>query len=67
MSCPEAFYLKEVVNSKFESIMNIHTWKLVDLSSTNKLLGHKWIFKMNMKVDDTIDKYKGRLVVKDFR
>ena len=47
--------------------MNIHTWKLVDLPSRNKLLGHKWIFKKNIKADGTIDKYRGKLVVKDFR
>ena len=61
MSCLETFYWKETVNSKFESIMNIHTWKLVDLHSRNKLLGHKWIFKKNIKADGTIDKYRGKL------
>jgi hypothetical protein len=39
----------------------------VDLFSKSKPLGYKWIFKRKMKADDTIDKYKVRLVVKGFR
>jgi hypothetical protein len=35
------------------------------LSSESKLLGYKKIFKMKMRVDGTIDKYKARLI--DFK
>ena len=38
----------------------------MELSPGSKPLGHKRIFKRKMKVDDTIDKYKARLV-KGFR
>ena len=58
---------KEAVNSEIESILSNHTWELVDLPPGNKPLGSKWIFKRKMKDDGTIDKYKARLVVKDFR
>jgi hypothetical protein len=56
-----------IVNSEIESIMNNHTEELGDLPSRSKPLGLKWIFKRKMKVDDIIDKYKTRLVVKRFR
>jgi hypothetical protein len=36
----------------------------MDLPSGSKPLGHKWVFKMKMKADDIIDKYKARLVFK---
>jgi len=55
MSCPEAFYWKEAVNSEIESIMNNHTWKLVDLPPGSKSLGYKWIVKRKMKAYSTID------------
>jgi hypothetical protein len=29
-------------------------------------LGHKWIFKRNIKADGIINKYKAKLVVKGF-
>ena len=67
MSCPEAPQWKEVVNSEIESILQNHTWELVDLPPTTKPLGYKWIFKRKMKADGSIDKYKARLVVKGYR
>ncbi|KAK3035364.1 hypothetical protein RJ639_033648 [Escallonia herrerae] len=58
MSSPEAPHWKEAVNSEIESIMQNHTWELVDLPPGNKLLGCKWIFKRKMKADGMIKKYK---------
>ena len=57
MSTPEAPIWKEVVNSEIESIMQNHTWELVDLPLGSKPLGCKWIFKRKMKTDGSIDKY----------
>lgn len=67
VSCPEASYWKEAVNSEIESIMQNHTWELVDLPPGSKPLGCKWIFKRKLKTDGTIDKYKARLVVKGYK
>ena len=67
MSSPEASYWKEAINSEIESIMQNHTWELVDLPPGTKPLGYKWIFKKKMKADGSIDKYKARLVVKGYR
>ena len=50
-----------------DSILQNHTWELVDLPQGCKPLGYKWIFKKKMKADGTIDKYKARLVIKDYR
>nr|KAJ0195830.1 hypothetical protein LSAT_V11C700359790 [Lactuca sativa] len=40
---------------------------LIDLPPSCKALGCKWILKIKMKVDGTIDKYKARLVIQGFR
>ncbi|XP_073131456.1 uncharacterized protein [Henckelia pumila] len=58
---------KEAINSEIESILQNHTWELVDLPPGSKPLGSKWIFKRKMKSDGTIDKYKVRLVIKGYR
>ncbi|GJS06242.1 calcineurin B-like protein 4 [Tanacetum coccineum] len=39
----------------------------MDLISGCKPLGYKWIFTKKIKVDGTIDKYKERLAIKEFR
>ena len=67
MASSDLSFLKEAVNSEIDSILNNHTWELVDLPPGNKPLGSKWIFKRQMKVDGTIDKYKERLIVKGFK
>ncbi|GJW84186.1 retrotransposon protein, putative, ty1-copia subclass [Tanacetum coccineum] len=58
---------KEAIKSEIESILQNHTWELVDLPPGCKPLSYKWIFKKKMKADGTIDKYKARLVIKGFR
>ena len=67
MSTLEAPFWKEAINSEIESIMQNHTWEIVDLPSGIKPLGCKWIFKKKLKSDGSIDKYKARLVAKGFK
>ena len=67
MSTPEAPFWKEAINSEIESIMQNHTWEIVDLPSGIKPLGCKWIFKKKLKSYGSIDKYKERLVAKGFK
>ena len=64
MTSPEAPLWKEAINSEIDSILQNHTWELVDLPPGCKPLGYKWIFKRKMKPDGSIDKYKARLVIK---
>ncbi|GJZ31084.1 zinc finger, CCHC-type containing protein [Tanacetum coccineum] len=58
---------KEAIDDEIGSIMENNTWVLSDLPPGCKPLGYKWIFKMKMKVDGTIDKFKARLVIQGFR
>lgn len=67
MSSPEASLWKEAINSEVESILQNHTWELVDLPHGCKPLGYKWIFKRKLKADGSIDKYKAKLVIKGYR
>ena len=67
MTSPEAPFWKEAINSEVESILQNHTWELVDIPPGNKLIGYKWIFKRKLKDDGSIDKYKARLVAKGYR
>ena len=63
----ESTLWKDAIKSEIDSIMQNHTWELVDLPSRIKPLNSKWIFKQKMKADGTIDKYKARLVIKDYK
>ena len=67
MSSPEAPYWKEAINDEVESILQNHTWELMDIPPGSKPLGYKWIFKKKIKADGSIDKYKARLVIKGYK
>ena len=67
MSTPKAPYWQETVNDEINSIMQNHTWELVNLPLGNKPIGCKWIFKRKLQTNGTIDKYKTRLVAKGYR
>ncbi|GJW93086.1 zinc finger, CCHC-type containing protein [Tanacetum coccineum] len=58
---------REAIKSEIESILQNHTWELVDLPPSSKALSYKWIFKKKMKADGTVDKCKARLVILGFR
>ena len=63
----EGSFWKEAIKNEIDSILQNHTWELVDLPQGNKPLGSKWIFKRKLKPDGTIDKYKARLVIKGYK
>ncbi|WJZ95257.1 hypothetical protein VitviT2T_014041 [Vitis vinifera] len=63
----EGLMWKEAIKSEIDSILQNHTWELLDLPPGCKPLSSKWIFKRKMKVDGSIDKYKARLVIKGYR
>ncbi|GJR82913.1 zinc finger, CCHC-type containing protein [Tanacetum coccineum] len=58
---------KEVINNEMDSIMGNNTWVLTDLPPGYRPLGCKWIFKIKLKVDGTVEKFKARLVIQGFK
>ena len=67
VTSPDGPMWKEAINNEFDSILQNHTWELVDLPTGCKPLGCKWAFKKKLKTDGTIDKYKARLVIKGYK
>nr|GEY54351.1 zinc finger, CCHC-type [Tanacetum cinerariifolium] len=67
MKSQNVAFWKEAINDKMDSIMGNNTWVLVDLPSGCKPLGCKWIFKIKLKLDGTVKKFKVRLVIHGFK
>lgn len=67
VTSPDGPMWKEAIKSKVDYILQNHTWELVDLPASSKILGSKWVFKKKLKPDGTIDKYKARLVIKGYK
>ena len=67
VTSPDGPMWKKAIKSEIDSILQNHTWELVELPPGSKPLGCKWVFKKKMKTDGTIDKYKARLVIKGYK
>nr|GEY78740.1 zinc finger, CCHC-type [Tanacetum cinerariifolium] len=67
MKSQDVTFWKEAINYEMDSIMGNNTWVLADLPSGCKPIGCKWIFKIKLKVDRTIEKFKARLVIQGFK
>ena len=65
-SSPDADLWKEAVRSEMDSIMSNETWEIVDRPYWCKPIGYKWVFKKKLRPDGTIERYKARLVAKDY-
>ncbi|XP_015168387.1 uncharacterized mitochondrial protein AtMg00820-like [Solanum tuberosum] len=57
---------KNAMDLEYEALMKNQTWELVARDPINNVVDCKWLFRIKRKVDGSIDKYKARLVAKDF-
>ncbi|KAL0322488.1 UNVERIFIED_CONTAM: hypothetical protein Sangu_1868100 [Sesamum angustifolium] len=58
---------KEAVKSKMDSIVSNGTWMLVYLPLECIAIGFQWIFNNKMKPDETVDKFKASLKLRDIK
>ena len=56
----------QAMQEEFNALLNNGTWSLVPSSSSQNLVGCKWVFRIKRKPDGSIDRYKARLVAKGF-
>ena len=64
MSLTNSEFYKEAINDELEFIMSSYTWLLTVLPKGCKPLSSKWVFKKKLKVDESIDKFKARVIVR---
>eukprot|EP00253_Pinus_taeda_P003729 PITA_03729 len=54
------------MQKEYDALIKNGTWKLVNPPLGTKPIGCKWVYKNKYKTDGSLDKHKGRLVVKGF-
>ena len=57
---------EKALEEEMESVRSNQVQELVNLPKGCKAIGNKWVLKVKRKADGTIDKYKARLIVKDY-
>jgi hypothetical protein len=55
-----------VVQQDYNSLIKNDTWSIVEAPQDRKPVGCKWVFKLKLKPDGSIDHYKARLVAKGY-
>lgn len=56
----------EAMNKEIVALHANNTWELVKLPDGKKPIGNKWVFKVKLKSDGTLERCKARLVAKGF-
>jgi hypothetical protein len=57
---------KSTINAELSALSENNTWILVNLPSDKKAIGCKWVFKLKLHVDGSVERYKAKLVEKGF-
>ena len=54
------------MKEELDAVSKNHTWDLVTLLLEKFMVGCKWIYKIKPRSDGSIERYKARLVAKNF-
>lgn len=57
---------KNAMQEEMDSLLKNEVWELVPLPKDRKPISCKWIYKIKMNPDQSIERYKARLVVRGF-
>ncbi|SPO25882.1 uncharacterized protein UTRI_03247 [Ustilago trichophora] len=63
---PDWPHWETAIKKELASLSENGTWTLEDLPPGRRAVGSKWVFKIKLKADGTVDKYKARLVAQGF-
>jgi hypothetical protein len=58
---------KAAMDLEFDPLMKNKTWHLVPPMKGRNIVGYKWVYKIKRKQDDSLDRYKARMVAKRFK
>jgi len=61
-SSPEKLQWEKAMESEMKSLHLNGVWELVELPSSRKVVGSKWVFKRKVDANGSVERYKARLV-----
>ena len=53
----------QAMETEIQALQVNNTWTEVDLPASKKAISSKWVYKVKLKADGSIERYKARLVI----
>ncbi|KAI5332873.1 hypothetical protein L3X38_023002 [Prunus dulcis] len=57
---------QDAMQAEFDALLKTNTWTLVPPSSSQNIVGCKWVYRIKHTADGSVERYKARLVAKGF-
>lgn len=57
---------KQAIQTKFSALMKTNTWELIHVPPNKKVVGCKWVFKLKLNADGSVEIYKADLFINGF-
>ena len=54
------------MNKEIDALMANDTWDFVDLPIGKKAISNKWVYRVKLKSDGSLERFKARLVIRGF-
>ena len=54
------------MNKEIKALFENHTWEVVSLPIGKKPIGNRWVYKVKLRSDGTLERFKARLVTKGY-
>ena len=65
LKAPDVEKWLAAVKLKFDTLVKMGCWEVVDISLETPLLGVRWVYKIN-RIQSVCERHEGRLVVKGY-
>lgn len=57
---------RKAMSTEYDALLRNQTWKLVPKPSNVNIIGSKWVYKVKLRSDGTLERYKARLVAQGY-
>lgn len=56
----------KAMENELKALEENKTWEIVELLQRKKAIGNKWVYKAKFNSDETLERYKARLIAKGY-